>query len=130
MTEPFQMKSLALAYMGDAIYEVYIRAYLIEKGEVKPQKLHQSAISFVAATAQASTVKSWLDDGFLTETEEAIVRRGRNAKSNKPKSTDVQTYRLSTAFKALLGYLYLNQETDRLEQLISMAIMDAEERRS
>ena len=130
MTEPFQMKSLALAYMGDAIYEVYIRAYLIEKGEGKPQKLHQSAISFVAATAQASTVKSWLDDGFLTETEEAIVRRGRNAKSNKPKSTDVQTYRLSTAFEALLGYLYLNQETDRLEQLISMAIMDAEERRS
>ncbi|MFC0013901.1 MULTISPECIES: Mini-ribonuclease 3 [Allobacillus] len=130
MTEPFQMKSLALAYMGDAIYEVYVRAYLIEKGEVKPQKLHQSAISIVAATAQASTVKSWLDDGFLTEKEEAIVRRGRNAKSNKPKSTDVQTYRLSTAFEALLGYLYLNQETDRLEQLISMAIMDAEERRA
>ncbi len=128
MTDPFQMKSLALAYMGDAVYEVYVREYLIERGEVKPQKLHQAAVRFVAAKAQAAVIRGWMEEGLLTETEEAIVRRGRNAKSNTPKSTDVQTYRWSTAFEALVGYLHLNRDIDRLEQLISIAVMEIEER--
>ena len=71
MTDPFQMKSLALAYMGDAVYEVYVREYLIERGEVKPQKLHQAAVRFVAAKAQAAVIRGWMEEGLLTETEEA-----------------------------------------------------------
>ncbi|WP_188208030.1 Mini-ribonuclease 3 [Alkalibacillus aidingensis] len=125
---PNQMKSLALAYMGDVVYEKYIREYLIQKGEVKPQALHQMAISFVSAKAQAYVLVNWLEDDLLTKQEQAIVRRGRNAKSNVPKSTDVQTYRYSTAFEALIGYLYFNEEYDRLDYLISQAILDIEER--
>ncbi|GEL78088.1 Mini-ribonuclease 3 [Tenuibacillus multivorans] len=123
-----QMKSLALAYMGDAVYEKYIREYLIQKGEVKPQILHSQAVSFVSADAQAHVLSNWLDDDLLTTEEQSVVRRGRNAKSNIPKNTDGQTYRLSTAFEALLGFLYLKEDMDRLDYLVTQAIQDLEER--
>ncbi|QDP38867.1 Mini-ribonuclease 3 [Radiobacillus deserti] len=124
-----QMKSLTLAYMGDAIYEIYVRHHLIQSGKVKPNHLHQSAVSFVSAKSQARVIRDWLEKGELTEEEEAVVRRGRNAKSGTvPKNTDVQTYRYSTAFEALIGYLYLQEETKRLEILIERAIQFVEER--
>ncbi|UFT99476.1 Mini-ribonuclease 3 [Radiobacillus kanasensis] len=124
-----QMKSLTLAYMGDAIYEIYVRHHLIQSGKVKPNHLHQLAVSFVSAKSQARVILDWLERGDLTEEEEAVVRRGRNAKSGTvPKNTDVQTYRYSTAFEALLGYLYLLDETDRLETLIERAIQYVEDR--
>ncbi|GAA0469993.1 Mini-ribonuclease 3 [Alkalibacillus silvisoli] len=126
---PSLMKSLTLAYMGDVIYEKYVREYIIQKGEVKPQALHTMAVSFVSAKAQSYVLHRFLDDGLLTEQEEAIVRRGRNAKSNVPKNTDPQTYRYSTAFEALIGYLYLNEEFERLDYLVFQAILDLEERR-
>ncbi|SEQ85226.1 ribonuclease-3 family protein [Piscibacillus halophilus] len=124
-----QMKSLALAYMGDAVYEQYVREYLIRQGEVKPQVLHDHAVSFVSADGQAYVLKQWLDEGLLTSEEQGVVRRGRNAKSNTPKSTDGQTYRLSTAFEALVGYLYLKEDYERLDYLVTQAIQDLEERR-
>lgn len=119
-----QLKSLALAYMGgDAVYETQIRQYLLEKGNVRVHELHQLAVQYVKAYAQAKVVQSWLDAGVLTEGEEAIVRRGRNAKSGSvPKNTSVQAYRHSTAFEALLGYLYLDGQTERLDELIQQAI--------
>ncbi|MCA0972677.1 Mini-ribonuclease 3 [Halobacillus litoralis] len=118
-----QMKSLALAYMGDSVYELYVRHHLLEKGEIKPQQLHQAAVKFVSAKAQAAVVSHWTDQEALTEEEEGVLRRGRNAKSGSvPKSTDVQTYRYSTAFEAVLGFLYLDGQTERLEQLIGQAI--------
>ncbi|WP_277679519.1 Mini-ribonuclease 3 [Gracilibacillus dipsosauri] len=118
-----QLKSLALAYMGDAVYEAQIRQYLLEKGNVRVHELHQLAVQYVKAYAQAKVVQSWLDAGVLTEGEEAIVRRGRNAKSGSvPKNTSVQAYRHSTAFEALLGYLYLDGQTERLDELIQQAI--------
>ncbi|WP_027964775.1 Mini-ribonuclease 3 [Halalkalibacillus halophilus] len=125
--KPNLMKSLTLAYMGDVIYEKYVREYLIRKGEVKPQALHSRAISFVSAKAQASVLNGWLADDFLTEQEQAVVRRGRNAKSSVPKNTDVGTYRYSTAFEALMGYLYSKEDFDRLDELVMQAIMHVEE---
>ncbi|WP_066189145.1 MULTISPECIES: Mini-ribonuclease 3 [Gracilibacillus] len=120
---PREMKSLALAYMGDAIYEKYIREYLLRSGVVKLQQLHQYATSFVRATAQASVIHFWMEQGTLTEQELAIVKRGRNAKSGSvPKNTGVQDYRYSTAFEALLGFLYLDHQIDRLETLVQEAI--------
>ncbi|SHN37090.1 ribonuclease-3 family protein [Gracilibacillus kekensis] len=120
---PKELKSLALAYMGDVIYEKYVREYLIYKGTVKVQQLHQHAVSFVKATAQAKVIHQWIDDEILTEEELAIVRRGRNAKSGSvPKNTSVQAYRYSTAFEALIGYLYLAHKVERLEMLIRSAI--------
>lgn len=123
------MKSLALAYMGDSVYELYVRHHLLEKGEVKPQQLHQAAVQFVSAGSQAAVVQAWQADGLLTEEEEGVLRRGRNAKSGSvPKSTNVQTYRYSTAFEAVLGFLYLSGRTERLETLIDYSIKHVEER--
>lgn len=123
------MKSLALAYMGDSVYELYVRHHLLEKGEVKPQQLHQAAVQFVSAGSQAAVVQAWQEDGLLTEDEQGVLRRGRNAKSGSvPKSTNVQTYRYSTAFEAVLGFLYLSGRTERLETLIDYSIKYVEER--
>ncbi|WP_173917975.1 Mini-ribonuclease 3 [Halobacillus sp. Marseille-Q1614] len=129
-TDVKQMKSLALAYMGDSVYELYVRRHLIEKGEVKPDQLHKAAVQFVSAKSQAQVVQAWQENQMLTEEEEGVLRRGRNAKSGSvPKNTDVQTYRYSTAFEAVLGFHYLSGHEDRLEELIKNAIQLVEKRR-
>lgn len=123
MQDVKQLKSLALAYMGDAVYELYVRRYLIQLGNVKPNELHQQAVTFVSGKAQASVILYWLESGILTEEEEGVVRRGRNAKSNSvPKNLDVQTYRHSTGFEALIGYHYLLKNEERLNDLLNQAI--------
>ncbi|MCM3676236.1 MULTISPECIES: Mini-ribonuclease 3 [Peribacillus] len=122
------LNSLALAYIGDAVYETYIRHHLIQKGAVKPNLLHKKATSFVAAKAQNKIIHFFLESDWLSEEESAVVRRGRNAKSGTvPKNTDVQTYRYSTAFEALMGFLYLSGRIDRMEELIKKSIEYIEE---
>ncbi|MGE7186655.1 Mini-ribonuclease 3 [Peribacillus sp. NPDC006672] len=122
------LNSLALAYIGDAVYETYIRHHLIQKGAVKPNLLHKKATSFVAAKAQNKIIHFFLDSDWLSEEESAVVRRGRNAKSGTvPKNTDVQTYRYSTAFEALMGFLYLSGRIERMEELIKKSIEYIEE---
>ncbi|PGT81279.1 Mini-ribonuclease 3 [Bacillus sp. AFS040349] len=124
------LNSLALAYIGDAVYEIYVRHYLLAKGNIRPNQLHNQAKRFVSAKAQASTLHHFFSLEFLTEEEQAVLRRGRNAKSGTiPKNTDVQTYRYSTAFEALLGHLYLEKEHERLEELIqrSFTFIDGKE---
>ncbi|WP_077324065.1 Mini-ribonuclease 3 [Virgibacillus siamensis] len=126
-----QMKSLALAYMGDAIYEVNVREHLLRSGKVKPNELHRSAVSFVSAKAQAAVILHWLDNGCLSDEERKVVTRGRNAKSGSvPKNTNVQTYRYSTAFEALIGFHYLMGNETRLNELITSAIQIAEGRKA
>ncbi|UGB33253.1 Mini-ribonuclease 3 [Metabacillus sp. B2-18] len=124
------LNSLALAYIGDAVYEIYVRHYLLAKGNIRPNQLHNQAKTFVSAKAQASTLHHFFSLEFLTEEEQAVLRRGRNAKSGTiPKNTDVQTYRYSTAFEALIGYLYLEKRHERLEELIqkSFTFIDGKE---
>ncbi|MGE7907908.1 Mini-ribonuclease 3 [Peribacillus sp. NPDC094092] len=122
------LNSLALAYIGDAVYETYIRHHLIQKGAVKPNLLHKKATSFVAAKAQNKIIHFFLESDWLSEEESAVVRRGRNAKSGTvPKNTDVQTYRYSTAFEALVGFLYLSGRKERMEELIKKSIEYIEE---
>ncbi|MGE7763460.1 Mini-ribonuclease 3 [Peribacillus sp. NPDC097895] len=122
------LNSLALAYIGDAVYETYIRHHLIQKGAVKPNLLHKKATSFVAAKAQNKVIHFFLESEWLSEEETAVVRRGRNAKSGTvPKNTDVQTYRYSTAFEALMGFLYLSGRIERMEELIKKSIEYIEE---
>ncbi|MGM0890192.1 MAG: Mini-ribonuclease 3 [Bacillota bacterium] len=122
------LNSLALAYIGDAVYETYIRHHLIQKGAVKPNLLHKKATSFVAAKAQNKIIHFFLESDWLSEEESAVVRRGRNAKSGTvPKNTDVQTYRYSTAFEALMGFLYLSGRVERMEELIKKSIEYIEE---
>lgn len=123
VNEVKQMKSLALAYMGDAIYEVYVRDYLIRNHHAKVNDLHQNAIKYVAAKAQAKVLRYWLETKALDEEEEGVVRRGRNAKAGSvPKNTDIMTYRYSTAFEALLGFHYYADNQARLNELIEQAI--------
>jgi len=127
---PLELNSLALAYMGDAVYEKYIRHHLLLKGAVKPNLLHRAATKFVSAKAQSKVIHSLLEDGVLSEEEQGVVRRGRNAKSGSvPKNTDVQTYRYSTAFEALIGYLFLSERKERMEELIAQAIDLIEEKK-
>ncbi|MDF1999241.1 Mini-ribonuclease 3 [Peribacillus frigoritolerans] len=122
------LNSLALAYIGDAVYETYIRHHLIQNGAVKPNLLHKKATSFVAAKAQNKIIHFFLESDWLSEEESAVVRRGRNAKSGTvPKNTDVQTYRYSTAFEALMGFLYLSGRIERMEELIKKSIEYIEE---
>lgn len=118
-----QMKSLALAYIGDAVYELHVRDHLLQTGQVKPNQLHQQAVTFVSGKAQASIVLHWLKAGILTEEEERVVKRGRNAKSGSvPKHTSVQIYRYSTGFEALIGYHYLLDNQERLTVLLIEAV--------
>lgn len=118
-----QLNGLTLAYVGDAVYELHIRKHLVQTGQVKPNDLHQKAVSFVAGKAQANVVFHWLENNFLTEEEERIVARGRNAKSaSVPKNTSIQAYRYSTGFEALLGYHFLRKDENRLNELLKAAV--------
>lgn len=125
-----QLNGLALAYMGDAVYEQAVREHLLRSGRVKPNTLHRQATTFVSAKAQAMVLKRLTEEGFLTEEELAVMRRGRNAKSGSvPKNTDVQTYNFSTAFEAVLGWLYLKERQERTDEIIRYAIEIVEELR-
>lgn len=118
-----QMNVLALAYIGDAAYELHVRNHLLESGQVKVNELHQRAITFVSGQAQAAIVRSWLEESFLTEEEERVVKRGRNAKSTSvPKNLDVQSYRYSTGFETIIGYHFLLKNEERLQQLLEASI--------
>jgi ribonuclease-3 family protein len=119
--DPSQMGSLVLAYMGDAVLEMKIRQHLIACGVGKPHELQKKAVSYVSAKAQAFIVKSLWDQ--LDEEEQRIIKRGRNTRSHTmPKNASVSDYRLSTGFEALLGYLYLSGQQDRLEEILNQAV--------
>ena len=99
-----QLNGLALAYVGDAIYEVYVRDYLIQSGLTRPNQLHKTATHYVSAKAQASLIQKMQDQQLLSEEEQEIFRRGRNSKSyTSAKNADIIPYRISTGFEALKG---------------------------
>lgn len=124
MTQPFdQLNGLTLAYIGDAVYELHIRHYLIKQGNVRPNELHQAAVKFVSGKSQAQIIYYLLDKNYFTEKEHRMIRRGRNAKTNSvPKNIRVQDYRHSTGFEALIGYHYLYDNKQRLDEIITQAI--------
>lgn len=111
------MNNLVLAYLGDAVYELYVREYLIGKGITKVKDLQKNATKYVSAIGQAEALISLLNKGLLTEEEIDIIKRGRNAHSHTNKSTDIQTYKKATGFETLVGYLYRKNRT-RLDEII------------
>ncbi|SDN92681.1 Mini-ribonuclease 3 [Alkalicoccus daliensis] len=122
VSEPAQINGLALAYMGDGVFETYVRFRLIAKGGVRPNKLHREATKYVSAKSQSRLLKQLQEKNVLTEEESAVVRRGRNAKSGTiPKNTDRATYQDSTAFEALIGYLYLMEQEERLDEIVQLS---------
>ena len=123
MRDHTQLNGLALAYVGDAIYEIYIRDYLVEQGLTKPNQLHRTATHYVSAKAQAMLVQEMLAEKLLTDEEALFYKRGRNAKSHtSAKNADITTYRVATGFEALMGYLHLTKQTTRLEELVGWCI--------
>lgn len=109
---------LTLAYIGDAIYDLIIRTYIVEKGNAPVNKLHKQVIKLVQASAQAKLYHLIQDK--LTEEEQAVFKRGRNAKSfTSAKNADIVDYRIATGIEALVGYLYLTGQTSRMLELIS-----------
>ncbi|WP_213653163.1 Mini-ribonuclease 3 [Paenibacillus sp. J23TS9] len=119
--QPRLIPPIVLAYIGDAIYEVAVRQYLISKPNLKPNQLHRQATGMVSAKAQSRIVTAL--DPVLTDEEKDVVRQGRNAKSGSiPKNADVLEYRHATAFESLIGYLYYMQQLDRMQELIGMGI--------
>lgn len=107
------MNPLVLAYIGDTVYDLFVRTFLVHAWDVSVHQLHLKSISFVNAGSQSETVHEI--EALLTEDEKYIVRRGRNAKSGTiPKNADVTEYRWATGFESLLGYLYLTGQEERL----------------
>ncbi|ERI95060.1 RNase3 domain protein [Clostridiales bacterium oral taxon 876 str. F0540] len=116
------LNPLVLAFIGDAVYEVFVRTYLVDQNrELSVHKLHVEAISFVKAHAQSELIKKI--ESELTEDETAIFKRGRNSKSGTvPKNADVQEYRAATGFETMIGYLYITEQNDRLNYILNKII--------
>ncbi|TYC48863.1 Mini-ribonuclease 3 [Weissella muntiaci] len=126
-----QLNGLDLAYYGDAVYEVYIRQHLLAKGITKPYLLQRTAKNYVSAKAHAALYELMVTDDLLTETEQLYFKRGRNANSHtKAKNTDVVTYRISTGFEALIGYLAASEQQTRLDEIVDWVYQQVESGRT
>lgn len=113
-----QHNGLTLAYIGDAYYELLIRKQLLDRNLTKVKDLHQNAIKYTSSVNQAKAAKSLLK-GFYTEEEITIYKRGRNQNSShKPKNADIATYNTSTGFEAVIGYHYLDNKLNRIDEIL------------
>lgn len=123
--DPSLLSPLSLAYIGDAVYELYVRNRIISENPNMPaHKLHLRTVKYVKAEAQSRSINAIIEE--LNEEEEAIYRRGRNAKSyTSPKNADIRDYRRATGFEALMGYLYLMKNEERLNYLMDIAFNNA-----
>lgn len=121
INEVNMLSPLVWAYVGDSVYEMFIRTNLVNNSNAKPHKLHLEAIKYVKAKAQAQILEKIYDS--LTEKEKEIVRRGRNTENHHvAKNADVAEYSYSTAFEALIGYLYLTFQDERLKEILNMCL--------
>ena len=117
--KPSMYSPLTLAYMGDSVYEVYVRAHLLAGGNLPTNRLHRESIKYVSAEAQSAFME--IIEPLLTEEEEAIYKRGRNAKSyTVPKHAQVIDYKRATGLETLIGYLYLSGRSERIDELMQV----------
>jgi ribonuclease-3 family protein len=118
------ISALGLAHLGDAVYELMIRSWLVRSGRATAKGLHKAAVGYVCAPAQAKAAAKLMP--HLTESEKAVFKRGRNTRINSvPRSSTLDEYHTSTAFEALFGYLYVKGETDRLNELFEMIVTES-----
>lgn len=123
---PEEMNPLLLAYIGDAVYELYVRYHLLARGILRPDELQRSATAYVSAAAQAEAVRR--TEEMLTEEERDILRRGRNARPGSiPRRAAPADYRASTGLEALVGYWYLTEQSERLHQMMHAILHRMEE---
>lgn len=120
-----QINVLALAYLGDSVYDIYIRSYLVKKGFVKVNELQKEATKYVSAKGQAFFLKKLFELNYFEEDEIVIINRGRNHKGSRhPKGTDIITYKMATGLEALIGYLYLENNYNRIKEIMEEIIGD------
>lgn len=118
-----EINIISLAYLGDAVYELKVRDYLISTGISKVNKLQKEAMNFVTAKSQAKFINYFIDNEILTEEEIDYVKRGRNASVySHPKNTDIVTYKWATGFESLFGYLFLNDNKERIDELFNIIL--------
>ena len=121
--ETIEKNGLVLAYLGDSVYEIYIRNYLINQGDYKVNDLQHMAINYVSATSQSKYLSMLMENNVLMEDELLVVMRARNHKGNRhPKNTDIITYKLATGLEALFGYLFLEKRYDRIKELMDLIV--------
>ena len=115
-----EINVLVLAFLGDSVYENYIRKYLINTGIGNVNDLQTKSIDYVSAKAQAKFIEYLIDKEILTEEEMDVYKRARNYKTTShPKNTDIITYKVATGFEAIIGYLELSNNKDRIEEIIN-----------
>ena len=115
------MSPLIWAYIGDCVYELYVRTYLINGTKLKPHKLHVESIKYVKASEQAKRLKNI--ESILTEEEKDIVRRTRNTQNHHiAKNANPEDYMYATAFEGLIGYLYLTKQEERLQKILENSL--------
>jgi len=128
-SSPEQMQALALAYIGDSIYDIMSREYVMKNHLGKINDLHRTVSTLVSARAQASFMKNILENNILTDIEESIYIRGKNQKNNsKAKNASIMEYKLATGLEAVFGYLYLEKNFERLEEMFNYIINLYEEK--
>lgn len=117
------MNSLVLAYIGDSVYEIYIRKYLVESGIAKVNTLQNEAIKYTSARGQSKYLDLLINDNFFNKEEMDIIYRARNHKGGRhPKNTDILTYKHATALEAIIGYLYLNNGSKRIDEIMKIIL--------
>ena len=115
-----EINVITLAYLGDSVYELYVRNYLINKGIAKVEDLQKGAVKYVSAKGQAKIINNLMENNFLNNDEIDIVKRGRNYKRDShPKNTDIITYKMSTGFETLIGYLYFSKNNKRIDDIMN-----------
>jgi ribonuclease III family protein len=120
-----EMNVLTLAYLGDAIYEIYVREYLVKKGIIKVNDLQKEAVNYVSAKSQSKFLDEMIKEDFFSESEISLIKRARNHKgSSHPKNTDIITYKHATGLEALIGYLYLENDNKRLDEIMKRILGD------
>lgn len=123
-----QINPLVFAYLGDSIYELNIRIHLISKGISNVNDLQRTAKNFVSAKKQSLFLNELITNNVLNEEEISIVKRARNTKTNShPKNTDIITYKYATALEALIGYLYLSDNKNKIDEIMKFIIEKSEE---
>ena len=121
--KPVEINPLVLAYLGDTIYENYVRRYLINLGLTNVKQLQEVAVEYVSARSQAAYLKSLLDLDFFTDEEMDVLKRARNCKSKShPKNCDILTYKHATALEAVIGYLDIVGRKNRIDAIIDMIL--------
>ena len=118
-----QLSPLVLAYIGDAYYEMVVRTYVVSAGNMQVEKLHKKVTGMVRASSQAAIARHYVDTEEFTEDELVVFKRGRNSKSHTiPKNAEPADYRRATGLEAVIGYLYLDGQSKRAEELILKGI--------